>query len=187
MILKLTGWRVETQPPTVQRYIAIAAPHTSNWDGYHMIVCGWTLGIKFRWLGKHTLFRFPYGPIFTMLGGIPVIRSKKMGLVEQVVQFMLAHERVAIVVPPEGTRMKVDTWKSGFYHIAKNANLPIIPAYVDYGRKTIGLGPPIILSDHVGADMNKIREFYKNITAKHPEKFAEPRLREENHSERSLS
>ena len=178
-LLNLSGWRLGSDAPTIPRYVAVAAPHTSNWDGYHMIVVGLALNLKMQWLGKHTLFRWPFGGIVKRLGGIPVRRSKKMGLVDQVAAYIEKSDQICVFVPPEGTRSRVDTWKSGFYRIAMTANVPIVPTYLDYANRVAAFGEPLHPSGDIAADMKILRAFYQGIAGRYPEKFGEPRLRDE--------
>ena len=178
-LISLAGWKILTPSPNVPRYVAIAAPHTSNWDGYHLIVVGMAANVKLRWLGKHTLFRPPFGGVLKRLGGIPVRRSKHMGLVEQVAEFIKSQDEIVVFVPPEGTRSRVETWKSGFYHIAMAAEVPIIPTYIDYARKEAAFGEPIYPTGDLKADMDKLRAFYDGVQGRHPELFADPKLRDE--------
>lgn len=179
--LALTGWQVRGEVPAqTPRAVVIAAPHTSNWDLPLMLAGSWVLRFRVHWLGKASLFRGPLlGGLMRAIGGIPVDRSAAHGLVEQVAQRLRAADRLYIAVPPSGTRGSVSHWKSGFYHIARSANVPIILGFIDYERKVCGLGPAILPTGDVTADMDRIRAFYAGIVPLYPEQVQTPRLREE--------
>jgi 1-acyl-sn-glycerol-3-phosphate acyltransferase len=125
--------------------------------------------VKPFWLGKHSLFRGPLGTVLKGLGGIPINRASSHNVVEQAAQAFHNYERFLLAITPEGTRKKVDRWKSGFYNIAKAAKVPIVCAFIDYKRKVTGVGPTIFPGDDIHADMQKIREFYSSVTSKYPE------------------
>lgn len=179
LFLRATGWRAEGRAPQAHRYVVIAAPHTSNWDLAYMLALAWVLGVQPRFMMKHTVFRGPAGWLFRRLGGIPIERRRPGGLVKQMVEAFETSESLALVVPPEGTRSRVDVWKSGFYQIARQANVPLVLSYLDYSRKAGGFGPALFPSGDVGADMDLIRAFYADKTGRYPERFGEIRLREE--------
>lgn len=144
-----------------------------------MLAITWRHGFAPKWLGKHTLFKPPFGPIMRALGGIPVDRSNPAGLVDEIVRRIRANDRFFLVVTPEGTRGRGSHWKSGFYRIARATNLPLVLGYVDSVSRTTGLGPTIHLTGNVTADMDQIREFYADKRGIRPENFTPPRLREE--------
>jgi 1-acyl-sn-glycerol-3-phosphate acyltransferase len=160
IILRLTGWQVEGQLPALPKFIIIGAPHTSNWDFLLFLAVVFTLRVKVRYFGKAELFRPPFGFLFYWCGGIPVDRSKSVGLVEQVVNAIKVSQEFILVIAPEGTRGQVGSWKSGFYHIARGAEIPIIPAYVDGRRKTIGIGEAFTLTGALETDMQTIQAFF---------------------------
>ncbi len=135
------------------------------------------LGMKASWIGKHTLFRPPFGFLFRALGGIPIDRTKPQGLVDQVVEQLERHDRLALIIAPEGTRKKTAYWKSGFYHIAVKADLPIVLASVDYVDKRAVFAPPFRPSGNIESDFEMIRRFYKGKRGKYPEKTGEIRVR----------
>ncbi len=169
-ILKIFGWKKEGCLPDASKYVVIAAPHTSNWDLPITMLVAFAFKTKIFWMGKDALFRFPFGHIMRWLGGIPVDRSKSNNMVDQTIQAFNSHERLAITVPPEGTRGKVRSWKTGFYYIAYGANVPIVLCFLDYDRKVGGVGPVFWPSGDIVTDMCVIREFYYGIRGKHPEK-----------------
>ena len=144
-----------------------------------MLATAYAMRVRISWFGKHTLFIPPWGWIMRKLGGIPVDRRAPQSLVTQMAEKFKSSDARVLAVPPEGTRSKVDAWKSGFYHIASECGVPIGLGYLDYNRKLCGLGMFVIPSGNVKEDMNKIRSFYRNIRGKHPDLESEPRLREE--------
>jgi 1-acyl-sn-glycerol-3-phosphate acyltransferase len=162
------GWRVEGSLPAGTKAIAIAAPHTSNWDLPFMLAVSYVLGVKPSWLGKRQLFRNPFGWLMRRLGGIPVDRDRRTNLVQQVVDYFGTVDQLFLVIPPSATRKRSTHWKSGFYHIARGGAVPIICTFLDYRRKVGGVGPTIVPSGDVRADMRVIREFYAPITGKYP-------------------
>ena len=132
--LRLAGWTIEGERPAHSRFVLIAAPHTSNWDFPYMLAYAAVFDIKVSWLAKHSLFFPPAGWIMRALGGIPVVRHKNSNVVGQMVDAFNKTDELALVVPTEGTRKRVEYWKSGFYHIASGAGVPIVPSYLDYKR-----------------------------------------------------
>ncbi|MBF0201652.1 MAG: lysophospholipid acyltransferase family protein [Desulfamplus sp.] len=169
-LLYSAGWQVKGIRPQVKKYILIAFPHTSNWDFYYTLLIAFSLKIKLYALAKKELFRPPFGPLMGWLGMIPVDRSQSNNKVAAIIETFNTHDALALAIPPSGTRGKVMVWKSGFYHIAHGAGIPIVMAYVDYGRKVGGLGPLITPSGDMAKDMVGILEFYRGITGKHPQK-----------------
>jgi 1-acyl-sn-glycerol-3-phosphate acyltransferase len=176
-MMRRAGWRVEGQPPALPKYVIVGAPHTSNWDFLVMLGAVFTVGIEMFWLGKHTLFKPPFGGLFRWLGGIPVDRRQANGLVDQLVDTFHAHEKLVLVVPPEGSRKKLKTWKSGFYHIARGAQVPLALVVMDYGRKVVGFGPVLTPTGDVEADMVSIRSFFASAVGKFPHETAQIALK----------
>ena len=177
---KLSGWRhlPGVVPGTSGPSILIGAPHTSNWDFVFMLAIGWEAGIPLRWLGKKSLFGGGRGPLMRALGGIPVDRSDPSAVVTQVLED-LKQGPFHLVITPEGTRGAGSHWKSGFYRIAREANLPITLGYVDRTTMTVGLGPTLDLTGNVKADMDQVRAFYADKAGFNPKLRTEPRLRTE--------
>jgi 1-acyl-sn-glycerol-3-phosphate acyltransferase len=174
--LKVFGWRLEGRLPDVDKLVVIAAPHTSNWDLPVLLSLAFALRAKACWLGKHTLFRRPFGFLFRWMGGIPVYRSASKNMVAQSVELFHNSEKLILTIPPEGTRSKVSYWKTGFYYIALGAGTPIAMAFIDYKRKATGVGPTLYPTGNIEADMEVIRNFYANVTAKYPDKAGLPAL-----------
>ncbi len=167
-VLKIYGWRVTGEVPDKPKFIVIGAPHTSNWDFVFTIATIFALDIKVYWMGKNTLFRWPYGFIMYGLGGIPIDRSASQGVVDQMVTEFNRRDKLIICITPEGTRKKVAKWKTGFYYIAQGANVPVVLAYFDYKNKTLGFGPVITPSGDIKTDMEQIQSFYSNVAGKYP-------------------
>lgn len=177
--MKLFGWKTAGDPSGIAKGVFIAAPHTSNWDLPFTLGTAWSMGVEISWVGKHTLFAFPFETFFRWLGGVPVDRSKRTSFVSRAADMVREARAMYLIIAPSGSRSRRDTWKSGFYHIAREANVPVICGYVDFARKEGGIGPVIELSGDIARDMDKIRAFYAGITPKHPERWATPRLPEE--------
>lgn len=176
---RVSGWRPEGGPPPYDKCVIIAAPHTSNWDLVNMLYLTWALRVDVKWLGKKSIFKFPFGWWMRHLGGIAIDRSRRANVVSQAAELIQSSDKMRLVVPPEGTRGVAEFWKSGFYHIAREANVPIVLGYLDYSRKRGGYGKVVFPSGDVAADMAQIRAFYRAEMAKFPELFTVPRLREE--------
>jgi 1-acyl-sn-glycerol-3-phosphate acyltransferase len=174
--LKVFGWRLEGRLPDVDKLVVIAAPHTSNWDLPVLLSLAFALRAKACWLGKHSLFRRPFGFLFRWMGGIPVYRSASQNMVAQSVEMFRNSEKLILTIPPEGTRSKVSHWKTGFYYIALGAGTPIAMAFIDYKRKASGVGPTLYPTGNIEADMEVIRNFYATVTAKYPDKASLPAL-----------
>jgi 1-acyl-sn-glycerol-3-phosphate acyltransferase len=168
-ILKVIGWKAIGKPIENQRFVLIAAPHTSNWDFPVMLMIVLVLRLNLHWMGKNTLFRFPFGGFMRWLGGIPIDRSQHHGVVDQVVQEYANNPHLVVLVPPEGTRSKVKEWKSGFYHIANKAGVPILMGYVDASTKEAGLADFFHPTGDMSEDISKIRAFYASKKGIKPE------------------
>jgi 1-acyl-sn-glycerol-3-phosphate acyltransferase len=163
LIMGLTGWRVAWKLPDLPKFVLIGAPHTSNWDFVLFLGVIFKLGANVRYMGKAELFRGPLGFFFRYCGGIPVDRSRANGLVEQMVQASQAAERFILTIAPEGTRRRVGEWKRGFYHIAREAGIPIVLAVVDGKQKTVRVGQVFHPTGAVEADMAAIQSFYAGM------------------------
>jgi 1-acyl-sn-glycerol-3-phosphate acyltransferase len=182
--LKVFGWRLEGRLPDVDKLVVIAAPHTSNWDLPVLLSLAFALRAKACWLGKHSLFRRPFGFFFRWMGGIPVYRSASQNMVAQSVEMFRNSKKLILTIPPEGTRSKVSHWKTGFYYIALGAGTPIAMAFIDYKRKASGVGPTLHPTGNIEADMEVIRNFYATVTAKYPDKASLPALAPNQYRER---
>lgn len=175
----LSRYRFRSVQPPAEAAVLIGAPHTSNWDFAFMLAIAWSHGISPRWLGKHTLFKPPFGWVMHALGGIPVDRAHPGNLVGNLVARVRSGQRFYLVVTPEGTRGRRTHWKSGFYRIARDADLPVVLGFVDSATRTAGFGPTIRLTGDVVADMDVVRAFYADKRGIRPDDFTPPRLREE--------
>ncbi len=171
--LKLTGWRVEgALPAHAARSVLIAAPHTSNWDLPYTLMVAFALRLNIRWMGKQSIFRAPFGGVMRWLGGIPVNREQSTNLVAASAKAIReADGPLQLIVPPEGTRSKTRYWKTGFYYIAREAQVPIVMAYMDYEHKRSGLGPVFEPTGDVDADMAAIKAFYAPFKGKNAAQF----------------
>ncbi len=177
--LRLTGWTPDGGRPSPKRYVLIAAPHTSNWDLPYLLAFAWLFDLRISWMGKHQLFRPPLGFLMRWLGGVPVQRDQRGDMVSQMAKVIKDADTIALVVPAEGTRGYVPYWKSGFYHIARAAEVPIVLSYLDYSRRVGGFGLAIELTGDLSADMDEIRIFYADKKGKYPDLFGEVRLKGE--------
>ena len=160
-ILATCGWRMVGELPDVPRLVAIAAPHSTNWDVIWGLLFKISLRLDVHFIGKREAFFWPLGPVLRAFGGIPVDRSAAHGLVGAMRHEFESRERFWLALAPEGTRKKVQKWKTGFWHIAREAGVPVLPVYFHYPEKTVGLGPLFHPTDDVAADMARIREFYR--------------------------
>lgn len=168
-ILRIIRWRIEVVAPPGEKYVLIGAPHTSNFDFIFMLLLVYSTGLKLNWVGKHTLFRKPFGRLMRALGGIPVDRRTKNRFVQQMVDIFNRNERLILAIAPEGTRGKSQYWRTGFYHIAHGAGVPIVFGYIDYRQKVVGIGPSMFPSGDIDADFPQIREFYRTKSGRRPE------------------
>lgn len=173
VVLRLGGWKVEGRlPPEATKSVLIAAPHTSNWDLPYTLMLAFALRLRVYWMGKQSIFNFPFGGLMRWLGGIAVNRNQSSNLVASSAQSLRdAEGSMQLIVSPEGTRGKSRHWKTGFYFIAQQAQVPIVMAFVDYERKVGGLGPLFVPTGDVEADMARIKAFYAPIKGKNPHQF----------------
>ena len=176
-ILGALSWRVELTPLPGPKYVLIGAPHTSNLDFVFMLLLEFAAGLKLNWVGKHTAFEGPLGPLMRALGGIPVDRRTSNQFVEQMVGVFNRSERLALLVAPEGTRGRAEHWRTGFYHIAAGAGVPIVFGYIDYRQKVVGIGPSMTPSGDIDHDFAHIRDFYRSKTGRRPERQGEILIR----------
>ena len=170
LIFKLCGWRVEGETPNLEKYVLIAAPHTSNWDFPVMLAASLSRQIVVSWMGKAGLFKGWKGPLARWLGGIPIDRSQSNDVVTQVAEQYDQREQLIVIICPEGTRKKVTRWKTGFYHIATTAKVPVVLAYADYPTKTVGFGPVFTPTRDGERDIQEMQAFYEGYTGKLPDR-----------------
>ena len=184
--LKLVGWEAVGNAPDMPKFVMILAPHTSNWDLIFILAVVYVLGIKCYWFGKKDIFRWPVGGFFKWLGGIPINRGLRQNMVQQTVEIIQSSEQIIVGLSPEGTRSNTKYWKTGFYHIAHQAQIPIVFAFLDYSQKVGGLGPIMNPTGDIEEDMKIMRQFYSGITAKYPYNFGNMAIKPRFNSE-SLS
>ena len=161
VLYRWKGWRIEGRRPDVDKFVLLGAPHTSNWDFIFFLGATHELGIRPSFVGKNTLFTWPATNFMLDMGRIPVDRKTRANYVEQVAQAFADHDDLALVIAPEGSRTFKGTWKSGFYHIAMAAGVPIVPAWVNNATMIGGLGEPIMPTGDYAADLAKIAAFYR--------------------------
>jgi 1-acyl-sn-glycerol-3-phosphate acyltransferase len=171
-VLDLLGWRIDVRLPDEPRMVILAAPHTSNWDGVLAVLAILALELRMGLFVKHTAFKGFVGRILQRVGAIRIDRTAPGGVVSQTVDAFRTRPQLLIGIAPEGTRQRVDKWKRGFYLIAKDAQVPMVCAYIDYGRKTVGTGPVLKASGDYAADLERIQAFYRTIVPKRPENFS---------------
>jgi 1-acyl-sn-glycerol-3-phosphate acyltransferase len=180
--MKLTGWRAEGSFPfEIPRFVLVGAHHTSNWDVFYGAICVYSLGLFDHWkplvITKMQAMTGWMGVAMRRMGGLGIDRSRPNQLVQQVIEQLKGPERVVLVISPEGARKKTDYWKSGFYHIALGAQVPLVLATLNYARKLFIASPPLYLSGDVESDLAQIRAFYANTVAKYPDQAAEIRFK----------
>ncbi|WP_052594476.1 1-acyl-sn-glycerol-3-phosphate acyltransferase [Aureispira sp. CCB-QB1] len=180
IVIKILGWKIDPNTPKelFEKCVVIAAPHTSNWDYPIAVYSMAALGVNLRYTIKKDWMKFPYGGFFKLMGGIGVDRSipnnrhQRMNLVSAIANLFKKHDQLAVIVQAEGTRALQKKWKTGFYYIALEANVPIALGYLDYQKKVSGIGKMIYPTGDIHRDMSEIMDFYKNITPKFSDKFA---------------
>lgn len=168
----LGGWRFEGALPDLPKFVLIVAPHTSNWDFFVGVAAVFSLGLRISFLGKDSIFRGPMGPVMRWLGGIAVDRTVSKDRVSDSVAAFKERDRLVLGVTPEGTRKRVEKWKTGFYHVARGAGVPIVPVAFDYRRKAVIMGDPFTPTGDVEGDIAQLRRFFADVTPRRPENFA---------------
>jgi len=168
-VFRLMDWRIEGQLPPFDKFVVIGAHHTSNWDFVLFIAAKFILRLNARWFGKHSIFRWPFGALMRYWGGIPIRRHLKLNTVEQAIEAFAEHRQFILVLSPEGTRRKVERWKSGFYHIACGAGVPIVPAALDFQHRRIVIGAPLQPTGNEEADLRQLLAFYRPYVPKNPD------------------
>jgi 1-acyl-sn-glycerol-3-phosphate acyltransferase len=167
-LLKVSGWEVVGEVPDIDKAVYVAAPHTSNWDGFWLIVGKTVLDLEARFLAKHTAFWWPLGAILKWFGAIPVDRSRGAGVVQQLTDMFADVERLNLALAPEGTRNWTQYWKSGFYRIALDADVPMVLCFIDYDARKMGIGDVFKPSGDVEKDLKYLRDFYRPFMPRHP-------------------
>ena len=169
-LLRIGGWTPVGGVLDDPKAVLVAAPHTSNWDGYWALVYKVAVGLDVRVFAKKSLFWFPLGNLLRWLGAIELDRSRAVNAVDQVIGEFERHESFYLGLAPEGTRSLKPGWKSGFYRIARGANVPVYIGFLDFGNKRIGIGPKVELTGDPDADLAVIRKHYEGIQGRWPEK-----------------
>jgi 1-acyl-sn-glycerol-3-phosphate acyltransferase len=167
-VFTILGWDIDGEIPDIPKMVLIGAPHTSNWDFFLFLAALHHFRIKVKFLGKASLFRWPFGFMFRSVGGLPVVRSRRGGLVRLVKAAFDEADEMILVIAPEGTRRAVDTWKSGFVEIAHDAGVPVVFAGVDGANKILTIGDPQEVGDDRTAFMDLVRTFYSDKPGLNP-------------------
>lgn len=173
LALRVFGWRIEGEIPPIPKLVAIGAPHTCTLDVFVALMAKLALGLRLRWMGKHTIFREPLGTIARFFGGIPVDRRASQSLVQQAIALFAREPQLFLCLAPEGTRQAVERWKTGFYHIAIGARVPILPVALDYARRAVVIGPLFEPTGDYDADVVVLRRRFRAAMARHPERYVE--------------
>lgn len=179
LYFRIARWKMVVDCPLPDGGVLVGAPHTSKWDWALMMGIAAKTGMKLRWLGKQELFVGPLGPLLRAWGGVPVERSASHGLVDSMADALKQHPGTFVAITPEGTRSGPEYWKSGFYRIARKADVPLVLCFVDSKTRTTGIGEVIYPTGNVAADMDKIRAFFRGKEGIRPGNTKEPRLRDE--------
>lgn len=169
--LRLARWRIVGTLPHLRKFVIIVAPHTSNLDFLVGVLAMFALDLEVHWLGKDSLFSTPAGSILRRLGGRPVRRDLREGIVAEIAATIRAEPGFLLALAPEGTRRRVSAWRTGYYHIAVAAGVPIVPVWLDWGRREVGIGAPMIASGALERDVSALQALYRPEMARHPAGF----------------
>lgn len=178
-IFRMMGWTPQPSASVPDKCVIVCYPHTSNWDLFILQLTAFYFGQHLNWLGKKEIFAPGIAGFMRSIGGIPVDRSAPQGMVKQVAAEFARADKLRLCIPPEGTRSKVEYWKSGFYRIAMEAGVPLQIAEVCFRRKVVGFGITIHPTGDIKADMDKIRAYLAGKYGKYPELSSPIRLRDE--------
>ncbi len=170
-LLTLMGWKVRGDWPANPKAVLVAGPHTSNWDGVYMILAAAYFRMKLKWMGKQSLTSGPFGGFVKWLGCVPIDRTQKNDVVRAMSDAFAARDRMVLLIPPEGTRSLAKQWKSGFWHIARMANVPLIVASLDYSTRTVRIDAVLDTTYNYEADLKRVQAIYLEKTPKFPELF----------------
>ena len=175
-IASLFGWSFDTQLPSEKHFVLIGYPHTSNWDFVLAMLFKSATGLPFNWVAKHSLFVWPLGILMRAMGGVAVDRSRTKGFIAQLADEFQRRETMVLGITPEGTRSHTEHLRSGFYHLALNAKVPVALGYICFKTKRVGIGPMLHLSGDTEADLAKINAFYANKQGRFPDNAGEIRF-----------
>ncbi len=167
-VMRRWGWDFEGEFPALPKLVIVVVPHTSNWDFFVGVAAKFAIGLRAVWIGKDSLFRWPVGLVLRRIGGIPVDRSAPNAVVQTIVDEFARHEAMVFVLAPEGTRKRVERWRSGYWHIAHEARVPILPVGFDFARRRIVLGDTLHTGDALERDEQVLRDFARRITPQRP-------------------
>ena len=167
--MRLSGWNIDGELPDLPRFVIIVVPHTSNWDFFAGLACDLALDMNASWLAKHSIFKWPWAGLLKSLGGIPIDRRSAHNVVAQVADEFVRRDQLVLAITPEGTRKKVSAWKSGYWHIARAANVPIVPVGLDFRRKAAVIGEARYPTESIEADEAVFKAFFAGITPRRPE------------------
>lgn len=170
--LRLLGWRVEGEVPNLPKFVIAVAPHTSNWDFVVGIAAMFALDLRLAFLGKHTIFRWPFGAAMRWMGGIPVDRTSPHGVVNESIAAFRGVERRMLAIAPEGTRRLVAHFRSGFLQIARGANVPVVLASLDYAARCVRFGPTFDPGEDIEADRRRTEAFFATVRGRRPRQSA---------------
>ncbi len=162
------GWKTKGKTPQIDKFVLIAAPHSTNWDFVLFLLIIFKLKISVHWMGKQSMFIWPFKWFLKRLGGIPIDRAKKQNVVQLMANAFDTSEKLIVTIAPSGTRGKTVKWKSGFYHIACQSKVPIVFGFIDYPQKVIGIGPAFSPTGEIKADMKVIKKYYSQFSGKYP-------------------
>ncbi len=173
-MMRVSGWTFRGTLPDLPKFVIVVAPHTSNWDFPVGVAALFALDLQAHWFGKASLFRPPIGTFMRMIRGRPVRRDSPEGVVAEVAAAVRAESEFVLAIAPEGTRSSVEHWRTGFYHIAEAAGVPIVPVSFDWNRREIGINAPVYPSGNLESDVAALQALYRPEMARHPEGFWRP-------------
>jgi len=169
ILFNIMGWKIVNDFPPISKFLIIAAPHTSWQDFPIALLAKFATSLKANYIGKASLFKPPFGFIFRWLGGAPVDRTKNTNLVQEIIDIYKSRDHFILGMSPEGTRQKVKTWKTGFYYIAKGANVPIVMVTLDFQHKQLKISEPYHLTENIDDDFKKFHQYFDGVVGRHPE------------------
>ncbi|MGB1251473.1 MAG: 1-acyl-sn-glycerol-3-phosphate acyltransferase [Candidatus Promineifilaceae bacterium] len=177
IVLRILGWKVEGETPTISKYVLIMAPHTSRLDGILLLLSGYALRMPINWIVAQDAVQGILHPVVKRLGAVPIDRTQNRNVVSAMVDEFKVRDALALAIAPMGMTRYSDHWRSGFYRIATQADVPLIFSYLDWGTKRLGVSQPYKLTGDISADMDVIREFYGDMTGKFPKNLSRIRLK----------